>query len=54
MLVLLEWLLSRVRGVAASIPLFNLGSVCGIYLAKCGQTRKYCLLLVENGMGVAT
>jgi hypothetical protein len=28
---------------------------CVWYLSgKCGETRKYCLLLVENGMGVAT
>jgi hypothetical protein len=28
---------------------------CVWYLSgKCGETRKYCLLLEENGMGVAT
>ena len=46
------------RGCAASRRKFHflkkLISVYGIYLAKYGQTRKYCLLFVENGMGVAT
>jgi hypothetical protein len=45
---------SRVRGVAASIPLLK-SRKCVWYLSgKCGETRKYYLLLVENGMGVAT
>jgi hypothetical protein len=46
--------MSQVRDVATNIPLFK-SRKCVWYLSgKYGETRKYCLLLVENGMGVAT
>jgi hypothetical protein len=43
--------LSRVRGVAAKIPLFK-SRKCVWYLSgKYGETRKYCLLLVGKWNG---
>jgi hypothetical protein len=50
----LHFEMSQVRDVATNIPLFK-SRKCVWYLSgKYGETRKYCLLLVENGMGVAT
>jgi hypothetical protein len=48
--------LSFCRTCAASRRVFHFKSrKCVWYLSgKYGETRKYCLLLVENGMGVAT
>jgi uncharacterized membrane protein len=44
------------RGCAASRRIFHFKSrKCVWYISgKYGETRKYCLLLVENGVGVAT
>jgi hypothetical protein len=52
-----DFLYYQCRGCATSRRVFhflNLGSGVWYLSDKYGETRKYCLLLVENGMGVAT